>query len=84
MVVVRQDPRELKLFREGAELRDSTTLAEAQVQNGDTLAMTYALPDGASQGYQQHSKDNRVDAVCMWHGKQCNYCVMCRRRPCKV
>ena len=47
MVLLLQDPRELKLFREGAELRDSTTLAEAQVQNGDTLAMTFALPDGA-------------------------------------
>ena len=38
-----QDPREIKLFLEGSELRDHTTLAEAKVENADTLAMTYAL-----------------------------------------
>lgn len=38
-----QDPKEIKLFLEGAELKDPTTLAEAKVENGDTLAMTYAL-----------------------------------------
>lgn len=37
----------MKLFREGAELQDSLTLADSKVENGDTLALTFALLDGA-------------------------------------
>ncbi len=43
-----QDPKELKLFREGTELKDASTLADSKVENGDTLAMTFALPDGVA------------------------------------
>ena len=42
-----QDPKDLKLFREGTELKDSSTLADGKVENGDILAMTFALPEGA-------------------------------------
>ncbi|BDA40387.1 hypothetical protein COCOBI_01-0400 [Coccomyxa sp. Obi] len=43
--LVQKDPKELKLFREGNELKDASTLADSKVENGDTLAMTFALPD---------------------------------------
>jgi hypothetical protein len=36
----------VKLFREGVELPDATTLADCKVENGEMLAMTYALPEG--------------------------------------
>ena len=43
-IVCLQEPKEIRLFQEGQELKESSTLAEAKVENGDTLAMTYALP----------------------------------------
>jgi hypothetical protein len=43
-----QDPKEIKLYREGIELSDSTTLAESKAENGDTIAMAFALPGGTS------------------------------------
>ncbi|KAK9916294.1 hypothetical protein WJX75_000984 [Coccomyxa subellipsoidea] len=43
--LVQKDPKDLKLFREGTELKDSSTLADGKVENGDILAMTFALPE---------------------------------------
>ncbi|EIE22159.1 hypothetical protein COCSUDRAFT_55858 [Coccomyxa subellipsoidea C-169] len=43
--LIQKDPKEMKLFREGAELQDSLTLADSKVENGDTLALTFALLD---------------------------------------
>ena len=42
-----QDPKEIKLYRDGAELPDSSSLAEIKAENGDTIAMGFALPGGA-------------------------------------
>ncbi len=41
-----QDPKEIKLYRDGSELSDSTTLAESKAENGDIIAMALALPGG--------------------------------------
>lgn len=73
-----QDPKELKLFREGQELKDSTTLAEAKVENGDTLAMTYALPGASSCEIPPVLSDDAQQQACtgiptgvrpLWQGK---------------
>ncbi|CAK0787962.1 hypothetical protein CVIRNUC_011184 [Coccomyxa viridis] len=42
--LVEKEPKDMKLYREGTELTDSTTLAEAKAENGDTIAMAFALP----------------------------------------
>ena len=41
----------MKLYREGIELTDSTTLAEAKAENGDTIAMAFALLGGAAPSH---------------------------------
>ena len=46
-----QEPKDIKLYREGTELTDSTTLAEAKAENGDTIAMAFALPGGAAPSH---------------------------------
>ena len=45
--VVIQEPEEIKLYKDGTELPDSSTLAESKAENGDTIAMGLALPGGA-------------------------------------
>jgi len=42
-----QEPKEIKLYKGGTELTDSSTLAESKAENGDTIAMALALPEGA-------------------------------------
>ncbi len=42
-----QEPKEIKLYKGGTELTDSSTLAESKAENGDTIAMALALPGGA-------------------------------------
>ena len=49
--LVLQEPKDIKLYREGTELTDSTTLAEAKAENGDTIAMAFALPGGAAPSH---------------------------------
>lgn len=44
--VVIQEPKEIKLYKDGSELPDSSTLAESKAENGDTIAMAFALPGG--------------------------------------
>ena len=44
--VVIQEPEEIKLYKDGTELPDSSTLAESKAENGDTIAMAFALPGG--------------------------------------
>ena len=41
-----QEPKEIKLYKDGTELPDSSTLAESKAENGDTIAMAFALPGG--------------------------------------
>ena len=44
--VVIQEPEDIKLYKDGTELPDSSTLAESKAENGDTIAMAFALPGG--------------------------------------
>ena len=46
-----QEPKEIKLYKDGTELPDTSTLAESKAENGDTIAMAFALPGGASRLY---------------------------------
>jgi hypothetical protein len=74
-----QDPKEIKLFLEGSELKDHTTLAEAKVENGDTLAMTYALEGEAPCCW--------VPAACTAHACCDNFSMnspCCRGEPAQV
>ncbi|CAL5225187.1 g7970 [Coccomyxa viridis] len=42
--LVEKEPKEIKLYKDGTELPDSSTLAESKAENGDTIAMAFALP----------------------------------------